>query len=88
MVPHHGELRRRVEDVRVSSDQTVGASAFNGASVTYTGVTLVKDTDTTADYQFGYADIHVNGGNYGTAINPYTAAAPRRVGMASTLRGR
>ena len=49
----------------VSSDQTVGASAFNGASVTYTGVTLVKDTDTTADYQFGYADIHVNGGNYG-----------------------
>ena len=64
----------------VSSDQTVGASAFNGASVTYTGVTLVKDTDTTADYQFGYADIHVNGGNYGTAINPYTAAATTQGG--------
>lgn len=42
--------------------------------ITYKGVSIVKDTDTTNDYQFGYADIHVNGSNYGTAINPYTAA--------------
>lgn len=41
--------------------------------ITYKNVSLVKDTDTTNDYQFGYADIHVNGSNYGTAINPYTA---------------
>ena len=41
--------------------------------ITYKGVSIVKDTDTTNDYQFGYADIHVNGSNYGTAINPYTA---------------
>ena len=64
----------------VSSNQTVGASSFDGTSVTYTGVTLVKDTDTTADYQFGYADVHINGGNYGTAINPYTAAATTQGG--------
>lgn len=41
--------------------------------ITYKGVSIVKDTDTTNDYQFGYADVHVNGSNYGTAINPYTA---------------
>lgn len=41
--------------------------------ITYKGVTLVKDTDTTNDYQFGYADVHINGSNYGTAINPYEA---------------
>lgn len=41
--------------------------------ITYKGVSIVKDTDTTNDYQFGYADIHVNGSNYGTAINPYEA---------------
>ncbi len=41
--------------------------------IAYKGVTLVKDTDTTNDYQFGYADVHINGSNYGTAINPYVA---------------
>lgn len=40
--------------------------------ITYTGVSLVKDTDTTNDYQFGYFDVHVNGSNYGAALNPYT----------------
>ena len=41
-------------------------------TITYTGVSLVKDTDTTNDYQFGYFDIHVNGSDYGVAQNPYT----------------
>lgn len=41
-------------------------------TITYTGVSLVKDTDTTNDYQFGYFDIHVNGSNYGVVQNPYT----------------
>lgn len=41
--------------------------------ITYNGVSLVKDTDATNDYQFGYADVHINGSNYGTAINPYEA---------------
>ena len=41
--------------------------------ITYKDVCLVKDTDTNGDYQFGYFDVHGNGSNYGTAINPYTA---------------
>ena len=41
-------------------------------TITYTGVSLVKDTDTTNDYQFGYFDVHVNGSSYGVAPNPYT----------------
>lgn len=41
-------------------------------TITYTGVSLVKDTDTTNDYQFGYFDVHVNGSGYGVAQNPYT----------------
>lgn len=40
--------------------------------ITYTGVSLVKDTDTTNDYQFGYFDIHINGSDYGVVQNPYT----------------
>ena len=35
-------------------------------------MTLVRDTDATADYAFGYADITPNGTNYGTPVNPYT----------------
>lgn len=41
-------------------------------TITYTGVSLVKDTDTTNDYQFGYFDVHINGSSYGVAQNPYT----------------
>ena len=41
--------------------------------ITYKNISLVKDTDTTGDYQFGYADVHINGSDYGTAINPYDA---------------
>ena len=41
--------------------------------ITYHGVTLIRDTDTTADYAFGYADVTPNGDNitYGAATNPY-----------------
>lgn len=52
-----------VDDVVISADQT---------QITYQNVTLVRDTDTTADYAFGYADITPNGSNYGTPVNPYT----------------
>ena len=50
--------------VTVNSDYT---------EITYHGVTLIRDTDITADYTFGYADITPNGTNitYGTATNPY-----------------
>ena len=43
-------------------------------TITYSGVTLTKDTDTNSDYQFGYFDVHANGSSYGTAANPYTIA--------------
>ncbi len=53
-------------DVSVNADRT---------QLTYKKVSLVKDTDDTGDYQFGYFDVHENGANYGTAINPYSATA-------------
>lgn len=43
-------------------------------TITYQHVTLVKDTDTTTDYTFGYFDVTPNpdsSASYGTAINPY-----------------
>lgn len=52
-----------VTDVVVSADQT---------EITYQNVTLIRDTDTTPDYAFGYADITPNGTDYGTPANPYT----------------
>lgn len=48
--------------------------------ITYTGVSLVKDTDTTNDYQFGYFDVHINGSNYGVAQNPYTVTNTAKCG--------
>ena len=53
-------------------DVSVNASL---TQLTYKKVSLVKDTDNTDDYQFGYFDVHANGSNYGTAINPYTATS-------------
>ena len=59
----------------------------NGAEViTYSGLTLVPDdtqvlgsnptqAQMTDVYQWGYADVRVNGSAYGTAINPYESAA-------------
>lgn len=59
----------------------------NGAEViTYSGLTLVPDdtqvlgsnptqAQMTDIYQWGYADVRVNGSAYGTAINPYASAA-------------
>ncbi|MGX8708117.1 MAG: hypothetical protein ACSW72_05120, partial [Bacteroidales bacterium] len=41
--------------------------------ITYEGVTMVPDSDTTNDYRFGYADVRQNGTSYGTAINPYAS---------------
>lgn len=63
----------------------------NGAEViTYSGLTVVQDdtvilknqgitspsqAQMTDVYQWGYADVRVNGSAYGTAINPYASAA-------------
>ena len=40
--------------------------------ITYKNICLVKDTDTTNDYQFGYADVHINGTMSSTPVNPYS----------------
>ncbi len=40
--------------------------------IKYKNVCLVIDTDTTNDYQFGYADVHINGTMSSTPVNPYT----------------
>lgn len=64
----------------------------NGAEViTYSGLTLVPDdtqvlgsnptqAQMTDVYQWGYADVRVNGSAYGTAINPYASAASVEAG--------
>mgnify|MGYP004481593213 FL=1 len=64
----------------------------NGAEViTYSGLTLVPDdtqvlgsnptqAQMTDVYQWGYADVRVNGSAYGTAINPYASAASAESG--------
>ena len=58
-------------DVEVSADRK---------QIVYKNINLIKDTDATDDYQFGYFDVHANGSNYGTAINPYTALASSQGG--------
>lgn len=81
VVPHHGELRRRVEGRPPSpSDQTVGASCLNGAQRDlyrrYTGKGHGYHRGLTV-WLCGY---HVNGGNYGYGDQPYTAAATTQGG--------
>ena len=52
---------------------TVEGVAWNSPyeEITFGDVCLVKDTDTTNDYQFGYFDIRSNGSSYAAAVNPY-----------------
>lgn len=47
---------------------------FNSNTLAFTGITAIADSDTTADYAFGYADVTPNGSpnTYGEAVNPYT----------------
>ena len=46
----------------------------NGSTLTLKGVMPGKATNIqTANYTFGYADVHPNGSNYGVAANPYAA---------------
>lgn len=53
---------------------TRGTDSEGNPTITYSGVTLVKDSDTTDDYIFGYADIrHVGSTKDGTACNPYAS---------------
>lgn len=47
-----------------------------------TGLTLIPDSNTTADYAFGYADVTPNGSpaTYGDAVNPYTPYTSSKTG--------
>ena len=60
-------------NVQVTCNDTVFSS---------TGVTLIPDSNTTADYAFGYADVTPNGSpaSYGDAINPYTPYTSSKTG--------
>lgn len=72
-----------------ANDPTGGAHCASGVSVnlsgdtlTFTGVTAIADSDTTADYAFGYADVTPNGSpsEYGEAVNPYTPYTSDKTG--------
>lgn len=64
----------------------VNGVTYSGNTITFTGLTLVKDSDVTNDYLFGYADVRNAGSTKdGTACNPY-ATAPAS-GTASMLGG-
>ena len=55
---------------------------FNSNTLTFTGITAIADSDTTADYAFGYADVTPNGSpnTYGDAVNPYTPYTSDKTG--------
>lgn len=55
---------------------------FNSNTLTFTGITAIEDSDTTADYAFGYADVTPNGSpnTYGDAVNPYTPYTSDKTG--------
>ena len=55
---------------------------LSGDTLTFTGVTAIADSDTTADYSFGYADVTPNGSpdQYGDAVNPYTPYTSDKTG--------
>lgn len=50
--------------------------------LTFGGVTAVQDSNTTAEYAFGYADVTPNGSpaTYGDAVNPYTPYTSGKTG--------
>lgn len=61
----------------------------NDTVLSSTGVTLIPDSNTTADYAFGYADVTPNGSpaTYGDAVNPYKPYNYTENGTAKTKTG-
>ena len=65
-----------------ANDPTGGAHCGNisvnlsGNTLTFTGITAIADSNTNADYAFGYADITPIGSpsQYGEAMNPYASS--------------
>ena len=62
--PMNGSYNNTGSNIQVSHSDT---------ALTFSGLTMIPDSDTTADYAFGYADVTPNGSpaKYGTAVNPY-----------------
>lgn len=56
--------------------------SHSDTALTFSGLTMIPDSDTTADYAFGYADVTPNGSpaTYGDAVNPYTPYASGKTG--------
>lgn len=63
--------------------------ACSDTTFSSTGLTLIPDSDTTADYAFGYADVTPNGSpaTYGDAVNPYKPYNYTENGTAKTKTG-
>lgn len=65
------------------SNVTIARSGdTTGSTLVFGGVTAIPDSNTTADYAFGYADVTPNGTitNYGDAVNPYTPYTSSKTG--------
>lgn len=56
--------------------------SHSDTALTFSGLTMIPDSDTTADYAFGYADVTPNGSpaTYGDAVNPYTPYTSGKTG--------
>ena len=57
-------------------DDGVVTASYSGSSLTFTGITAIADSNTNADYAFGYADVTPISGTtvYGNATNPYATS--------------
>ena len=55
---------------------------LSGSTLTFSGITAIADSDTNADYAFGYADVTPIGSpdQYGDAVNPYTPYTSSKTG--------
>lgn len=56
--------------------------SHSDSALMFSGLTMIPDSDTTADYAFGYADVTPNGSpaTYGDAVNPYTEYSSSKTG--------
>ncbi len=56
--------------------------SYSDTALMFSGLTMIPDSDTTADYAFGYADVTPNGSpaKYGDAVNPYTPYTSSKTG--------
>ncbi len=56
--------------------------SHSNTALSFGGITAIPDSNVTADYAFGYADVTPNGSpsQYGAAVNPYTAYTSSKTG--------